>query len=81
MCQWGTDAVVRLAYRMPVSGRTEIAVDACLAPLVQMLNDYGVHTTGCCCGHGVAEGSVFYEQDQQQYTLTIPRGYVRVGVY
>jgi len=68
VCHWGNDAIVRLAYRMPVSGRTEIAVDACLAPLVQMLNDYGVHTTGCCCGHGVADGSVSYEQDGQAYT-------------
>lgn len=72
MCAWGTDAVVTLAYPLPVSGRREVAVDACLAPLVQMLNDYGVHTTGCCCGHGQAEGNVLYEQDGQQYVLAIP---------
>ena len=81
MCQWGNDAIVRLAYRMPVSGRTEIAVDACLAPLVQMLNDYGVHTKGCCCGHGVGDGSVSYEQDGQAYTLAIPRRTPMSGVY
>lgn len=79
MCKWGTDAMVRLAHPMPVSGRTEIAVDACLAPLVQMLNNYGVRTIGCCCGHGQAEGNVLYEQDGQQHTLTIPRTTGRVA--
>jgi hypothetical protein len=82
MCRWGTDATVRLAHPMPISGRTEIAVDACLAPLVQLLNDYGVHTTGCCCGHGRADGQVTYEgsgslthypyeQNGRQYALTV----------
>lgn len=31
-------------------------VDACIAPLVQMLNDYGIETLGCCCGHGKEDG-------------------------
>jgi len=72
MCDWGTDVVVRLAHAMPVSGRTEIAVDACLAPLVQLLNDHGVHTVGCCCGHGRGEGLVLFEQDGEQLELKLP---------
>ena len=39
MCKWGTDKEVT-------------KVDACIAPLVQMLNDYGIETIACCCGHG-----------------------------
>lgn len=35
-----------------ISRRKGIKVDACLAPLVQMLNDYGIETIACCCGHG-----------------------------
>ena len=58
MCKWGTDAVVRLAVPMPVSGRTEIKVDACIAPLVQALNDAGIETVACCCGHGRAVGRI-----------------------
>jgi hypothetical protein len=73
MCKWGTDAIVRLAHPMPVSGRMEVAVDACMAPLVQILNDYGIHTMGCCCGHGHEDGDVLYEQDGQQQALKIPR--------
>jgi hypothetical protein len=58
MCEWGTDLIVRLCQPMPVSGRTEISVDACIAPLVQALNDAGIETTGCCCGHGHGPGNI-----------------------
>ncbi len=34
------------------------AIDACLAPLVQALNDAGALTASCCCGHGETDGSV-----------------------
>jgi hypothetical protein len=52
MCTWGTDAFVTLNRPREVSGRTVIAVDACIAPAVQRLNDEGLWTLGCCCGHG-----------------------------
>ena len=29
-----------------------ISVDRCLAPLIEMLNIYGIKTQACCCGHG-----------------------------
>lgn len=51
MCKWGTDKDVFLMKVKPFSGRREIKVDACIAPLVQMLNDYGIETIACCCGH------------------------------
>ena len=71
MCDWGSEAIVDLCAPMDVSGRTQIAVDQCLAPLVQALNDYGVHTVGCCCGHGKSEGSVLYEQSGTVYELVL----------
>ena len=40
------------------SGRTEIPVDACLAPVVQALNDVGIATVASCCGHGKFPGSI-----------------------
>lgn len=58
MCKWGTDKIVRLCKPRPVSGRTEIMVDACLADLVQALNDAGIETQGCCCGHGKGDGDI-----------------------
>ena len=29
-----------------------VSVDRCLAPLIEMLNIYGIKTLACCCGHG-----------------------------
>ncbi len=58
MCEWGTDTEVTLCEPLPSSHRTSIPVDACIAPLVQALNDAGIETTGSCCGHGKGDGSI-----------------------
>ena len=56
------------------SGRTVIDVDDEIAPLIQMLNDFGVHTLGSCSGHGEFEGSIIYEQDGETYEIKLPWG-------
>ena len=33
-------------------------VDRCLAPLVRALNEGGITTKGCCCGHGITTGHI-----------------------
>ena len=58
MCKWGTDEYVTLCKPTLIQGRTRIKVDACIAPLVQMLNDYGVEMKASCCGHGKARGRI-----------------------
>lgn len=55
MCEHGTDMPVTLNHPREHSGRTVVMVDACIAEEVQALNDAGVWTLGCCCGHGKAE--------------------------
>lgn len=55
MCSWGNDKIVRVIRRNnpDVSdGWHLVAVDACLAELVQAMNNAGIITLGCCCGHG-----------------------------
>jgi len=32
-------------------------IDKCLAPLVKMLNGFGIKTCSCCCGHGKTKKS------------------------
>lgn len=32
-------------------------IDKCLAPLIIILNAYGIKTTSCCCGHGKTKKS------------------------
>lgn len=34
-----------------------INVDRCLAPLIEMLNIYGIKTIASCCGHGKTANS------------------------
>ncbi len=58
MCQWGTNARVTLCKPQQISGRRVVEVDACIAHLVQRLNDAGVETIGACCGHGQENGSI-----------------------
>lgn len=58
MCKWGTNKLVKLAYPKEVSKNSFVSVDACISHLVQRLNEHGVHTLGCCCGHGNGEGSI-----------------------
>ncbi len=52
MCKLGANKDVLLMKQKLFSGRIEIKIDDCIAPLVQMLNDYGIETVACCCGHG-----------------------------
>ena len=58
MCKWGTDKEISLYMPTLVQRRTAVLVDACIAPLVQMLNDYKVMTTESCCGHGKTQGRI-----------------------
>lgn len=33
-------------------------IDRCIAPIVEALNNAGVYTANCCCGHGKGDGSI-----------------------
>ena len=38
--------------------KLEVTVDACLSEEIESLWEHGIHTTGCCCGHGKALGYI-----------------------
>ena len=40
-------------------------IDACLAPIVEALNDAGIFTAACCCGHGQYEGSIILQDGRE----------------
>lgn len=40
----------------------EILIDKCLAQEIQTLWQKGIHTRGCCCGHGKETGSIEVER-------------------
>ncbi len=63
MCEWGTDTTLRVPISAACSYTGEFrwankAVDSCIAKYVQALNDAGLYTSGCCCGHGITDGFI-----------------------
>ena len=59
MCKWETNTEVTLCTPTAVQRRMVVKIDACIAPLVQLLNDFGIETIASCCGHGkTAESSI-----------------------
>ena len=64
MCKWGKNINIRL-----IGGKL-ISVDSCLAPLIKMMNKFGIKTVGCCCGHGKNRGSVMIDNDREDKLMT-----------
>lgn len=63
MCKWGTDTILRVPIHADDSYTGEFRwdnkpVDSCIADIVQALNDAGIYTRGCCCGHGKEDGFI-----------------------
>lgn len=64
MCEWGTNVTLRVPVHPDDSHTGEFrwddrAIDLCIAPIVQALNDAGILTRGCCCGHGKRAGNIW----------------------
>ena len=63
MCEWGTNVnlIVPIPAHLSYTGKfrwDEKAVDSCIADIVQALNDAGIYTANCCCGHGECDGVI-----------------------
>lgn len=52
MCLHGTYKFVSIIN--PIQNKKEVVVDACIADEIQELNNKGIVTLSCCCGHGTA---------------------------
>lgn len=61
MCVWETSTAIHVIRRNHpgiADGHHEIHVDSCLAEYVQTMNDLGIITLACCCGHGRAWANI-----------------------
>lgn len=63
MCKWGTETLLEVTIPAELSHTGQarqkvVGIDSCIAPIVKALNDAGVTTVACCCGHGKAPGSI-----------------------
>lgn len=58
MCLYGVYKKVNIINLN--QNKNVVAVDACIADEIQMLNNKGIKTLGSCCGHGKAGQIVEY---------------------
>ncbi len=62
MCERRRDVLVKV--KTPTDSDCKIThwaekgIDKCIAPIVKALNDIGMYTEECCCGHGETEGYI-----------------------
>lgn len=61
MCEWGNTVNLKVPIPANLSHTGEFrwdikSIDSCLADIIQALNDVGIYTAGCCCGHGKDDG-------------------------
>lgn len=57
MCEWGNtdDVEVTIPSFLSHTGKPYskvVQIDSCIAKLVKVLNEIGMRTASCCCGHG-----------------------------
>ena len=69
MCQKRSSTIVQLCKPRKYSKLKYAKVDACIAPLVSLLNMYGIETVGACCGHGIYNPSIFINHKGKKIDL------------
>jgi hypothetical protein len=57
MCKWGdvVDVEVTIPSSLSHTGQAYqkiVEIDRCISGLVEVLNNIGMRTISCCCGHG-----------------------------
>ena len=57
--------------RLRLQSGEVVAVDECLAPLLQALNDAGIPTSESCCGHGKAPSQIFFQPGPPPFRLVV----------
>jgi hypothetical protein len=70
MCKQGTHSTIKvISNNIVVRLKT---IDACIAPIVQTLNEVGIETVACCCGHGKFPGVISLKDGRE---ILIARNY------
>lgn len=77
MCSWNNTAPLHVKahknwVRHISDGRKLIEVDSCLADIIYALNEAGIHTEACCCGHGKRPGNIILSDGRE---LVIAKNY------
>lgn len=70
MCRHGDTVLLLVPIPAHLSHTGEFrwdykAIDACIAPIVEALNNAGIYTANCCCGHGEYVGSILLHDGRE----------------
>lgn len=63
VCRLTRECLVCIPAHLSHTGKKRWAmkpVDSCMADVIDAFNDIGMLTSSCCCGHGVAPGSIMF---------------------
>jgi hypothetical protein len=81
MCKLGDETILYVPVPANLSHNGKFrwdwkGIDFCIAPIVQALNDAGIYTAGCCCGHGEMDGNIILHDGRK---LIIQGNYIPDG--
>ena len=76
MCEWNT---LKPIYINRGETIREIMVDSCIADYVQQMNDLGIETIGCCCGHFRSPSTVLVDKGSEELMLQYQYSFSRYG--
>ena len=70
MCEWGTEVELFVLIPAQLSHTGELRwdkkkIDACIAPIVDALNNAGIYTASSCCGHGKGDGEILLHDGRE----------------
>lgn len=74
MCKHGMHELVRVKIPadLAAGGRAKwkhMKIDACIAPLVRILQEAGIDMRGSCCGHGRGHGDIHLQDGRMLLIL------------
>lgn len=69
MCEWGDDVELVVPMHPDTTGKpfhwAARKIDRCMVPMVKALNDAGIFTLNCCCGHDKGPGSIILHDGRE----------------
>jgi len=61
---WRCRSCKQLPTILKIGGKAR-QIDTCIAPIVKALNEGGIRTKACCCGHGKGMGDIALEDGRE----------------
>jgi hypothetical protein len=69
-----TSMLVKIPAKYASNGQEKlklVGIDYCIAPLIKVLNDGGISTVACCCGHGKNHGVISLQDGRELIIMSV----------